>query len=67
VNLGAVSLALTPDKLASYALLEADRDGHRIRHRRVAYDRAAVIAQLDRIGHPGCGYLIRHLSDPAVA
>lgn len=67
VNLGAVSLTLTADKRASYAMLEADARGHRIWHRSVAYDRAAVIDELVRTGHPGRGYLIRHLSDPPAA
>ncbi len=62
VNLGAISLSLTDDKASSYVLLDAEPDAYRVRHRRVPYDRAAVIAQLNRIRHPGRAYLIKHLS-----
>jgi predicted phosphodiesterase len=65
VNPGAVSLSLTADKHACYALLDAGTDGVRIEHRRVEYDRAAVIEQLRRVGHPGRDFLIQHLADPA--
>ena len=63
VNLGAVSLSVTEDKHASYVLLDAQQDGYSLAHRSIAYNRAAVIDQLKRIGHPGRGYLIKHLSD----
>jgi putative phosphoesterase len=64
VNPGAVSLSLTAEKGASYALFEF-ADGHyRLQHRRVDYDRTAVIDRLNRVGHPGRAYLINHLSDP---
>ncbi len=62
VNLGSVSLSLTDDKYASYVLLNADAGMYTVEHRRVRYDRGAVIDQLNRIGHPGRGYLIKHLS-----
>jgi hypothetical protein len=35
---------------------------YQVQHRRVLYDRAAVIEQLNRIAHPGRAYLIKHLS-----
>ena len=56
VNLGAISLSLTDDKYASYVLLNAQTDMYTIEHRRVPYDRGAVIDQLKRIGHPGREY-----------
>jgi predicted phosphodiesterase len=62
VNPGAVSLSLAKDKYASYAFLNAIADTYSIEHRRVPYDRDAVIDQLKRIGHPGRGFLIKHLS-----
>jgi predicted phosphodiesterase len=62
VNPGAVSLALTPDRNASYVILEATEQGYRIQHHRVVFDRDAVIDQLNKLGHPGRGFLIRHLS-----
>lgn len=64
VNPGAVSLSLTPDRNASYAILEATKEGYHIQHHQVAYDRSAVIDQLNTIRHPGREYLIRHLSGP---
>jgi putative phosphoesterase len=62
INPGAVSLSLTPDRNASYVILEASRDGYSVNHRRVAFDRQLVIDQLEQIGHPGRAYLIKHLS-----
>jgi predicted phosphodiesterase len=63
VNLGAVSLSATEDKCSSYVLLDAGQDRYEVQHRRVLYDRSAVIEQLKSIGHPGRAYLIKHLSD----
>lgn len=62
VNPGAVSLSLTDDKCAGYVLLNALTDTYTVEHRRVPYDRAAVIDQLKRLHHPGRAYLIQHLS-----
>src|SRR5262249_43737167 len=44
VNLGSVSNPVTDDLRASYVIVHAEADRHRIEHRRVAYDRAAVLA-----------------------
>lgn len=63
VNLGAVSLAVGPDTRSSYVILDATDTQWRLTHRRVAYDRAAVIDQLNEIGHPARGYIIRHLDE----
>jgi predicted phosphodiesterase len=52
VNLGSVSNPITDDLRASYVIVHADDRGHRIEHRRVAYDRDAFLAVLDRSGHP---------------
>lgn len=57
VNLGSVSNPFAPDLRASYALLEADERGHRVRYRRVEYDRAAVIAALRRVRHPAAAFI----------
>jgi predicted phosphodiesterase len=62
VNPGAVSLSLTPDRYACYAILEATKEGYNISHHQVPFDRQQVIDQLDRLGHPGRAFLIRHLS-----
>lgn len=62
VNPGAVSLSLAKDKHASYALLHASAETYTVAHRSVPYDRDAVVEHLERIAHPGRGYLIKHLS-----
>jgi putative phosphoesterase len=64
VNPGAVSLSRTDDRRACYAVLVAGEDGVHIEHRSVEYDRAAVIEQLNRVGHPAREFLIKHLADP---
>ncbi|MCS7054737.1 MAG: metallophosphatase family protein [Thermoflexales bacterium] len=61
VNLGSVSNPWAGDLRASYYLLEADEQGYRLEHRRVAYDRDAVIAQLQQMNHPGVQVLSAHL------
>lgn len=60
VNLGSVSNPWAGDLRASYYLLEADDKGYRLENRRVTYDRDAVIAQLQRINHPGIQALSAH-------
>ena len=63
VNLGSLSnpQLTESDKRASYVLLTADRAGYQVEHRRVTYDRAAVIAALERQRHPGAAYIVRHM------
>jgi predicted phosphodiesterase len=65
VNLGAVSLSLTGDKDSSYVLMDAVQDHYWVRHRRVPYNRQAVIDQLNRIRHPGRAHIIKQLVTPA--
>jgi predicted phosphodiesterase len=60
VNLGSVSNPIAPDLRASYVILDADGERYSIEHRRVAYDRAAVISAVEQLNHPGRGYVIRH-------
>ena len=57
VNPGGVSNPSPPDLRASYALLEADARGYAVTLRRAEYDRAAVLAEIDRVCHPAAGYL----------
>ena len=64
VNPGAVSLTLTPDKQAHYALLTATPKGYSFEHHQVGYNRQIVIDQLNQLRHPGRAFLIRHLSGP---
>ena len=60
VNLGSVSNPVPPDLRASYVIVDADRDGYEVQHRRVAYDHEAVIDALERVNHPGRPWLIAH-------
>lgn len=60
VNLGSVSNPWPPDLRASYYLLRAGADSYALEHRRVDYDRAAVIEQLERVKHPGLDVLRAH-------
>jgi predicted phosphodiesterase len=60
VNLGSVSNPVAPDLRASYVVLDADAGGHHIEHRRVEYDREAVIASVEALNHPGRGYITKH-------
>lgn len=61
VNLGCVSNPLPPDLRACYAVLEADETGYQIEHRRVDYDREAVIAMIRRVNYPNGEYLVDKL------
>ena len=57
VNLGSLSIPFGPDVRASYVLLENDAGGHRIEHRRVAYDIDELLAQMNRLRFPGTAFL----------
>lgn len=61
INLGSVSNQVAPDLRASYYLLQADEQGYALENRRVEYDRAAVIAQLKGMRHPGLGAIGAHM------
>jgi predicted phosphodiesterase len=61
VNVGSVSNPVAPDLRASYVLLKADPSGHRVEHRRVEYDREAVIVALQRLWHPGAKFIVGHM------
>ena len=61
VNLGSVSNPVPPDLRASYVILDADNNGYRVEHRRVAYDLNAVIGALERLDHhQGRDWVIKH-------
>lgn len=53
VNDGSVGMPLDGDPRAAYALLEFEGDRCAVAIRRVAYDVEAVIAELERVEHPG--------------
>ena len=61
VNLGSVSNPVTADLRATYVLLEATSSGYQLHFRRVAYDRDAVIAAVQRSRHPSSAFLIRFM------
>jgi putative phosphoesterase len=63
VNPGSVGLSRTPDLHACYAFLDADSEGYRVIHRRVAFDRQRVIDQLIGLAHPAREYIIYHLTN----
>jgi hypothetical protein len=57
-NVGGVSNPMTPDLGAWYVLLHATSTGYTIAHHWVEYDRAVVIAELERVHHPTRDYII---------
>jgi predicted phosphodiesterase len=57
INLGSVSNPVTSDLRASYVVIDDDRDGHRLAHRRVAYDHDRVLDRLARSSHPDAGFI----------
>jgi len=57
VNLGSVSNPVTDDLRASYAIFHAGRHGHRLEHRRVAYDHDRFLASITRSGHPTSDFI----------
>jgi len=61
VNPGSVSNPFPPDLRASYAILEADAQGYHIQHRRVDYDRDAVIQAVKDVNHPALDYIERFM------
>jgi putative phosphoesterase len=60
INTGSVSNPWPPDLRASYAVVEASRSDHTVRHLRVEYDAEAVIAAVKRSRHPAGEYIISH-------
>jgi predicted phosphodiesterase len=52
VNDGSVGLPLDGDPRPAYALLDFENGQCQVTLRRVTYDREAVIAELERVGHP---------------
>lgn len=62
VNLGCVSNPHPPDLRACYVILDADEKGYRVEHRRVDYDREAVIAQIRQVRYPNGQFVIDSLN-----
>ncbi len=61
VNDGSVGLPMDGDPRAAYALLEFEGDQCTVAIRRVAYDVEVVIAELERVEHPGRGWVGQRL------
>ena len=68
LNVGSVSNVFPPDLRASYVMLEADESGYHVQHRRVPYDREAVVRELRRaplgagpVNHPAAKYIIQYM------
>ena len=61
VNPGSISNPFPPDLRASYAILEANAQGYSIQHRRVDYDRDAVIQAVKEVNHPALDYIERFM------
>jgi predicted phosphodiesterase len=60
VNVSSVSNPHANDVRASYAVIDAERGGYTVTLRRVAYDCAAVIAEIERSGHPAGEFIAAH-------
>jgi predicted phosphodiesterase len=60
-NPGSVSNPFPPDLRACYAILDADRQGYTLQHRRVDYDREAVIQAVKEVNHPALDYIERFM------
>lgn len=58
VNLGSVSNPVTSDLRASYVVIAADRHGHHVGHRRVAYDHEAFISRTYGSTHPEAEFIV---------
>jgi putative phosphoesterase len=61
VNPGSVSNHVGSDVRASYALINADKNGYEIEFRRVEYNQETVIETLESIKHPAKRFIIQHL------
>lgn len=62
VNPGSISNPFPPDLRAVYAVLEADETGYTIDHRRVDYDREAVVRAVQERNHPALSYIRRFMN-----
>jgi diadenosine tetraphosphatase ApaH/serine/threonine PP2A family protein phosphatase len=61
VNDGSVGLSLDGDLRPAYAQLDFEGDRCEVTFRRVAYDWEAVIAELERVEHPGIKWMAKRL------
>lgn len=61
VNPGSIGNPLIPSLRATYALLEADEGGYRVRHRAVEYDRALAQQISREVRQPGAEFINSYL------
>jgi len=61
INPGSISNPFPPDLRASYAIIDADKKGFRINHRRVDYDRETVVEATRARNHPAAEYIRRFM------
>ena len=61
LNPGSISNPRPPILGANYATLKAMRDGYKIEHRTVEYDREQIISQVQKLRHPGADFIIKHM------
>jgi len=66
VNAGSVGLPLDGDPRPAYGLLDFEGSRCSVTIRRVTYDREAVIAELERVDHPGRAWAGRILREARV-
>jgi diadenosine tetraphosphatase ApaH/serine/threonine PP2A family protein phosphatase len=63
VNDGSVGFSLDGDPRAAYVLLDFEGGECAVTLRRVEYDREAVLAELERVGHPGRAFVGRMIRE----
>ncbi len=61
INPGSVSNPFPPDLRACYAVLDVGDGGYTVDHRRVDYDREAVIDAVREVNHPASDYIERFM------
>jgi putative phosphoesterase len=61
INPGSISNPRIPVLDASYAIIDAEKDGYSIEHRLAKYDREQVIRQVKALKHPGADFIINHM------
>jgi hypothetical protein len=54
-------MASLPDVRAKYTLVRSDANGYTLEHRRVDYDRAAVMASVQASHNPAAEFILRTL------
>ena len=57
LNGGSVSNPITDEHRATYVVIHATEDGHRVEHRKVEYDHDAFLARVRQCGHPEHEYI----------